>query len=153
MSCSMSQKPAAVLAGIIAIQTCLTAQVSSPLLHGRVVLEDGRPPPKGLTVMSTCGILSAWRDGTFTVTSGYKARPGWQSRRCGLFVSLRGFRTVHEVLPDKDNIRVVLHRIGSEGIVPASVDLRVLECAARLGRAYGEGEASMGLREWAAAEK
>jgi hypothetical protein len=31
--------------------------VSSPLLHGLVVLEDGSPPPKGLTVMSTCGNL------------------------------------------------------------------------------------------------
>ena len=80
---SMRLKPAAVLAVLMAIQTCLTAQVSSPLLHGLVVLEDGSPPPKGLTVMSTCGNLSTWRDGTFTFTSGYKAGPGWVSRRCG----------------------------------------------------------------------
>ena len=71
----MRLKPAAVLAVLMAIQTCLTAQVSSPLLHGLVVLKDGSPPPKGLTVMSTCGNLSTWRDGTFTFTSGYKRGP------------------------------------------------------------------------------
>src|ERR1039457_6028205 len=35
---SMRLKPAAVLAVLMAIQTCLTAQVSSPLLHGLLVL-------------------------------------------------------------------------------------------------------------------
>src|ERR1039457_5183582 len=80
---SMRLKPAAVLAVLMAIQTCLTAQVSSPLLHGLVVLEDGSPPPKGLTVMSPCVILPAGRDGPFPFPSGYRAGPGWVSRRYG----------------------------------------------------------------------
>ena len=130
------------------IETFLTAQVVP--LTGRVVLEDGSPPPKGLTVMSTCGNLATSRDGTFNFTSGYSLDG---SHRCDLLVSLRGFRTVREVLPDKDEVRIILRRIGSEGALPASIDLKALVCSARLGHSYGEAEAAMGLQEWATAEK
>jgi Flp pilus assembly protein TadD len=159
----MRSRLALVFAALLAAPASLTAQMVTARvpgigpLHGRVVLDDGSPPPKGFTIMSTCGNLASWRDGTFTftreATQGRSGRYVSQApQRCDLVISRRGFRTYHGILPDQDTI-VVLRRIGSEETVLASVGWKELECSARQGAAYGEGEAAMGLRQWAAAEK
>src|ERR1022692_4808854 len=93
---SMRLKPAAVLAVLMAIQTCLTAQVSSPLLHGLLVLgATGRSLSPAATRR---GPALARRDVHFHQRLQGGARLG--------------------VPP----LRVVLRRIGSEGTVPVSID-------------------------------
>jgi hypothetical protein len=72
----------------MAIETCLTAQRDGSyylplvLLHGRVVLKDGSPPPRGFTAMCTCldSDLSTWHDGTFTFSMAYNKthEPKWK---------------------------------------------------------------------------
>src|SRR5690242_13450557 len=80
-------------------------------LRGRVVMEDGSMPPAGLRVSTSCGNVAAGRDGTFTFTSGYNLAG---NRPCDLEISLAGFRTYRGILPHKDNVQVMLQRVGAE---------------------------------------
>lgn len=132
---------------VLAYGHCLMAQ--SFWCRGHVVLEDGSPPPKGVT-LTICDTLTTAPGGAFEFRPSGEF--GTSGRPCDVTIWLRGFHTYHGYLPlDVHYLRVMLRRVGSEGSPPAQINVRMLACANRSAQAFGKGEQTLGLRDWKAA--
>ncbi len=145
-------KTLAVTLAVLAFSNCLMAQMGQSFWYrGQVVLEDGSPPPKGLT-MTICEALTTAPGGVFDFRPSGEF--GTSGRPCDLTIWLRGFYTYRGYLSwEAHYMRVVLRRLGSEGSPPAKINMRMLGCAARSAQAFGNGEQALGLRDWTAAGK